>query len=126
MKVRINGNKLRLRLKQFEVKSFQEKGTVSETMSFGTGDDQQLKFVMTKGGNTFAVSQSGTHIQITVPASVADNWTSTGMVGFEETVTANHGGQIALLVEKDFECVDGSDDDNAGTYPNPRIIQSAP
>lgn len=126
MKVRINGNKLRLRLKQFEVKSFEETGTVSETMSFGPGDDQQLIFVMTKGDNAFTITQSRTHILIEVPAAVADNWTSTGMVGFEETITANYGRQIMLLVEKDFECVDGNDEDNADTYPNPRIIQSAP
>jgi len=125
MKVRISGNKLRLRLKQFEVAAFRETGMVTEKMLFGPEVQQQLQFVLKKGDNKFVIEQSGTLIQVYVPATVADRWTSTDDVGFEEAITTNHRSEIVLLVEKDFECVDGNKEDNVGAYPNPRMSESA-
>ena len=81
---------------------------------------------MKKGDDHFAIEQSGVLIQVYVPASIADEWTMTDKVGFDDIVITSGGTQIMLLVEKDFECIDGKEEDNVGTYPNPRTTHSSP
>jgi hypothetical protein len=40
-------------------------------------------------------------------------------VGFSADVDSGKGRRISLLVEKDFMCMDGREEDNVGSYPNP-------
>ncbi|MCW3080821.1 hypothetical protein [Segetibacter sp.] len=122
MKVRISGNKIRFRLKEPEVKQFQQKGLVYEVIEFGIHTDEQLKFALAVAeldeiGVRFALNET----TVLVPKMTADNWTSTELVGFEAEVRTGHGKTISILVEKDFVCLDGREEENAGSYPNPLL-----
>lgn len=122
MKIRIQGNKLRFRLKQFEVDHFRKAGSLKEVVIFGSEPSQQLQFVIRKGeAGEFSLLYANTSIELSIPAATAHAWTTTEMVGFEKDVYTVHGSKIIVLVEKDFACIDGKEEDNVGTYPNPRM-----
>jgi hypothetical protein len=121
MKVRIQGNSIRFRLKQFEVETFGETGIVKEVLSFGPGVNDQMEFVLRKTEeSSYSLEQKGTVIQINIPSSVARDWTTTELVGFGETIITAKKSAVNVLVEKDFKCIDRSDEDEVGSYPNPR------
>lgn len=118
MKVRIQGNSIRFRLKQFEVESFKETGIVKEVTSFGNLDQDQLQFALCSWDEpSFSIQKDGAAIRLFVPRVVADEWTGTERVGFQEQVRTSAGTEIAVLVEKDFKCLDGNEEE--GSYPNP-------
>src|SRR3954454_103388 len=120
MKVRIANNKIRFRLKEPEVRKFQQTGTVTEALQFGTGENEQVKFSLRKEDiNEINVDFRLTEITVLVPFAQVEKWTSTELVGFEGEINTGKGKIISILVEKDFMCMDGREEDNAGSYPNP-------
>ena len=119
MKVRIQDNSIRFRLKQFEVEALSEKEIVKEVISFGDEEKDQLQFVLQAGNSDFKLEQERTIIQLNIPERVVNEWTQTDLVGFEQKITTVKGKEINILVEKDFKCLDRSDEDEVGSYPNP-------
>ena len=120
MKIRIQGNSIRFRLKQTEVKHFNEEGEIKEELSFGILPADKLSFVLKAGGSgAFTITFESNVVMLQVPAVICAEWTNTDLVGFEEKVTIGEGEMITVLIEKDFKCLDGSDVDNKDTYPNP-------
>ncbi|MCW3114026.1 MAG: hypothetical protein JWR18_2422 [Segetibacter sp.] len=122
MKVRISGNNIRFRLKQSEVKTFRQEGRVSQVTAFGFAPDDTLSFtLLASPGNVFNISKSPNAVSVEVPETIREKWTATDMVGFEEKIETGKGKTITVLVEKDFTCLDGSDIENADSYPNPKL-----
>lgn len=120
MKVRISGNKIRYRLKEPEVKQFHEKGTIEEMLEFGMEKNDRLKFTLARtNSDELSVQFSLNEIIIFIPEALAEKWTSTELVGFDAVVDTGKGKVISILVEKDFVCMDGREEDNVGSYPNP-------
>ena len=120
MKVRISGNSIRFRLKQPEVSYFQQHGNLTEVTAFGPAPADQLRFILeVSAAPELAVHFEGSATTIRVPQELADKWTGTALVGFDGMVDTGKGQQMALLVEKDFACLDAPEEANAGTYPNP-------
>lgn len=119
MKIRILGNSIRLRLKMHEVDAIRETGVIEEVLAFGPDDSDQLRFQIRTGENEFAIEQQAMTIRIIVPQSVIGTWTSTEQVGFDQTITTSKGSDIYVLIEKDFACLDGDREEEAGSYPNP-------
>ena len=120
MKVRISGNKIRFRLKQPEVNQFQQKGSVSEVLEFGSNQNDQIKFTLSESNtSTIDVQFKSNETTVLVPKEQAKEWTSTDLVGFDAEVDTGKGKKIGILVEKDFMCMDGREEDNVGSYPNP-------
>ncbi|MGA2851774.1 MAG: hypothetical protein ABSE46_22450 [Terracidiphilus sp.] len=56
---------------------------------------------------------------ILIPADHANAWGTTDQVGIAEDISLGNLGSLALLIEKDFACLDRSDEDNQDTFPNP-------
>lgn len=122
MKVRISGNNIRFRLKQSEVQTFRQKGTISQVTAFGLDADDALSFtLLATANNAFKIFRSSNTVIVEVPKTIREQWTGTEMVGFEEKIETGKGKTITVLVEKDFTCLDGSDDENKDSYPNPRL-----
>jgi hypothetical protein len=119
MKVRLLGNTIRLRLKVFEVEALRDTHQIEEVLAFGPSDANKLRFRIRTGDDAYAIEQQEMCITVIVPRSVIREWTSTGMVGFEQTITTPMGQEIYVLVEKDFACLDGDREEEAGSYPNP-------
>jgi hypothetical protein len=118
MKLRLQANSIRLRLKRGEVAQLIARGFVEETISFGS--DQTLSYrlqISTKLTEPRAVFATG-KIEVTVPVETASNWASGNDVGIEANQPA---GELPLqiLIEKDFACLNGPEEQNVDTFPNP-------
>ena len=126
MKIRISNNSIRFRLKQKDVNEFSKEGKVAEVLAFGLTSEEQLHFtlaVTTEAAFSIqfqAPATDITSITLYVPEAVAREWTTTDLVGFEETIDTGKGTTIKILVEKDFACIDRGEKENEGTYPNPK------
>lgn len=120
MKVRILGNSIRFRLKQPEVSQFEKGGSITESTEFGPEPADQIRFCLERyNGSELAVRFQANTTTIQVPQALAQEWTQTERVGFNGEVDTGKGRKIRVLVEKDFMCIDGNEEDNAGAYPNP-------
>jgi len=122
MKVRIAGNSIRFRLKQSEVKHFQETGEISEIVRFGISTADQLSFTLqTFTANSFQILYQCNAVVVLIPQSISNEWAATEQVGFDATVDTGKGEAIYILVEKDFKCLDRNDIEDEDAYPNPNM-----
>src|SRR5947208_1262510 len=81
MKIRIQGNSIRYRLKQPEVESFQHSGQVTETIQLGMKPEEKLRFILQKSDvNAIALHYSSDTAVVLVPESIAVQWTDTDQV----------------------------------------------
>ena len=110
MKLRINGDSIRLRLARGEVARFAASGEVEDAIHFGGGS--MLKYALQVGDSVEQPRATFSDGKILVVVSKADaqKWATTDQVGIE-------GDKIA--VEKDFQCMHGDKERDADAYPNP-------
>lgn len=112
MKIRIKGNALRYRLTRSDITTLSEKGEVLEQTVFA---GQTLIYALkTTTHSDLSADFIGNIITLFMPESMIDEITHTDKVGF-----SNAHGQLFLLVEKDFTCLDNVEEDQSDNYPNP-------
>jgi len=58
-------------------------------------------------------------VAILIPADQAHAWGEIDQVGIAEDISLGNLGSLALLIEKDFACLDRSEEDNEDAFPNP-------
>lgn len=121
MKLRIKGNSIRIRLTKTEVDRFEKEHYLEESTEFVTG---RLTYVLAKDAtmNELGAKIEGTKITVQVPLAIADHWTSTDEVGFQNNFSIGTDKQLFLLVEKDFVCLDNTFEDQSDNYPNPNAV----
>ena len=120
MKVRIQGNSFRFRLKQPEVDRFIAAGSITEAVEFGAATESSLSFVLeVTQQEKFSVAFQSNKVIFYVPAGISDKWMSTNSTGFEKWIDNGPGRKMKLLVEKDFRCMEACAEDNAGSYEQP-------
>lgn len=121
MKIRIKGNSLRLRLLRSEVARFLAGDCLEETIHFT--QERSGKFTYTLQGdpavNLPTVEYIGSSVTILIPADQANTWGLSDHVGIAESISLGEFGTLALLIEKDFACLDRSEEDNKDTFANP-------
>ena len=121
MKLRLQFNSIRFRLKRSEVEEFVRNGRVEEKISLGTGDDEAFRYVLESAGAVSTPREVLTlrAIIVQVPVEAVMRWTSTDQIGIEGEQTVDNQTSLRILIEKDFACIDGTDEENADTFPNP-------
>lgn len=114
MKIRINGNFIRLRLNQGEIEKFSSTSQIGDTIQFGSKSlTYQLKTSIKKDVD---VNFDGSKITVEVPEFLTKQWIDTDLVGFENS----NQTQVRILVEKDFQCLHKrSGEDESDNFPNP-------
>jgi hypothetical protein len=120
MKLRIQGNSLRLRITPSEMTHLLANGRIEETVCFGSDPNASLTYALEHNTRATAMSVRYTPGEVTVILSSADaqQWAGGQDVGvYAEAATTQ--GVLSLAVEKDFACLDKSDADNRDTFPNP-------
>lgn len=91
---------------------FAKEGVMKENIQIG---DDALTYILQRTAEAeLSASFKNNIITLLVPEKMADEWTSTDQIGFE-----NKEGSLHLLVEKDFTCLDNVDEDQSDNYPNP-------
>ena len=105
MKLRIEGNTLRLRLKRTEIDTLQSDGRVEAAVDFGAGG--RLVYALEAADVPhLAVRYRPGEIVVTVPAAQATRWAgSEEEVGMDAAHALDDGGTLSILVEKDFQCL---------------------
>ena len=124
MKLRTTSNSIRLRLSQTDVRNFAEKGIVEDTLHVNRAFGQALIYNLRRDAATdqLAVRFENNCLSVSIPASIADDWTSSDRVGIEARGTLD---QPSILVEKDFACLKPrTGDDDEDSFPHPEA-QSA-
>ncbi len=123
MKIRIQGNSIRLRLSQPEVATFIETGSVSESIHFGGQPGAILTYALERSDlPELTATFSGNRVCVMVPAELGATWANSEQeVGMEHVINpSSEVGSLKILVEKDFKCLtDRPGVDESDNFPNP-------
>jgi len=114
MKIRIKGNSLRYRLTKSEIAKLSVEGCLEERTEFA-GKTLVYGIETTDTGGLSA-DFTGDRIVLRMTKAMIDELTRTDKVGFEDRT-----GTVHLLIEKDFVCIDRTEEDQSDNYPNPSL-----
>jgi hypothetical protein len=119
VKLRIQGNSVRLRLTQKEVAQLRNRGRVESFIEFAPG--RTLVYLLKGSFHVTAVTANfdGQAIRVMVPVQVLTEWIESDQVSIE----ARSQGGVQLLVEKDFQCLHKSAEQDADAYPHPLMSE---
>jgi hypothetical protein len=125
VKIRIKGNSLRLKLLRSEVVRFLAGDCLEETIHFTPEASGKLIYTLQReqAVSLTAVEYTGSKAAILIPADQANTWGSSDQVGIAESISLGEFGSLALLIEKDFACLDRSEQDNKDTFANPNAAE---
>jgi hypothetical protein len=115
MKLRLQGNSLRLRLTRSEVARLHEHGAAEETVPFSTGS--RLTYCVRERADADAVQADLCNgvITVHVPAEAILSWATSDEVGLY-----GQDGPLRIAVEKDFRCLTRpKDEESPDVYPHP-------
>jgi antitoxin component of MazEF toxin-antitoxin module len=106
MKVRIQGNSLRLRLSAAEVQQFAQTGRVDEAIAFGPEQAQTQHYVLARRDAVagITVDFTGNSVMVYLPESVAAAWTSQSDTGLSGVVENGTASGLKVLIEQDQDC----------------------
>jgi hypothetical protein len=119
MKIRIKGNSIRYRLTMSEVEAFSSTGSVSESTSFGK-NKFHYSLVADPDIAALGAKFENNTITLMLPEKHAGTWAESSAIGFTNTLKLEGGELLTLLLEKDFTCLDETEEDQSDNYPNPR------
>ena len=102
-----------------EVDTFSRTGLYEERTSFGQNEFIYSLKAMPGVDALKATFNEGT-ITLMVPEKQAREWAGNNRVGFSHTQELPGGNSLALLLEKDFACLDETGEDQSDNYPNPK------
>lgn len=122
MKLRIKGNSIRLRLTKTEIINFGKQGSIEDKTSFAGGVLFGYTLQQKPGITELNATFSENRITVFVPETLAQQWISTDIVGFENNMDIGNGQQLFLLIEKDWVCLDNTFEDQSDNFPNPNAI----
>jgi hypothetical protein len=113
MKLRLYNDSLRLRLSQSEVAQFEQNGRVESVVSFPP--DGALTYCIEAADVArLAVRLNAGRVSVLVPKGMAQTWISTDQTAMENSMSTPR-----ILVEKDFQCLHRSTEEDADSFPNP-------
>ena len=120
MKIRIKSASLRLRLSKSEVARLVKEGLVKEETPF-PGSSFRYSVRKTLSGDALTATFDGGQITMLVPGSLIADWDNNTLISIEATMPVGVGG-LYLLLEKDFQCIDATTEDQSDNYINPNQI----
>jgi protoporphyrinogen oxidase len=122
MKIRIKGNSVRIRLSRSETQQLAETSRIEECTQFVNGTFSYV--LLASEAHTHLDAHLGDNtITVLMPAQLTSNWFANDVVGYDHHVALPDGGQLYLLIEKDFKCIDNSmGEDQSDNYENPSKI----
>jgi hypothetical protein len=115
MKLRIQGDSLRLRLTRTEVAGLHDRGVVEDTAHFAGGPGLTYRVRKSGGGDGIRAELTDRTITVQVPAGAVEAWATSDEVGL-----AARDGVLRILIEKDFRCLTRPrEEDEPDAYPHP-------
>jgi hypothetical protein len=122
MKIRIKGDSLRLRISRSEVAKLLAGDCLEETIHFAPEAGAKFTYALQQERSVSmpTVRYTENRVVVIIPADQANEWAVTDEVGIAEDISLGDLGSLALLIEKDFACLDRSDEDNQDSFANPK------
>ena len=118
MKLRIKGNTIRFRLSKTDVLIFSQNHCIVETSDFGTKVFSYGLKVSDDSGKISAEFINDSLI-VYIPSTMSKRWTESNQVGLSEDLPLINGKKLFILIEKDFQCLDETLEDQSDNYENP-------
>ena len=121
MKLRLKGNSIRLRVTRSELARLQAGEHLQETIRFSAGPNATFTYALEVGSHSQPVTVVFVDQQIAVSVSQDQltSWSGEHQVGIYASLPVDETTVLEVSIEKDFACLDLSDEDNADTFANP-------
>lgn len=117
MKIRIKGNSVRLRLTKTDVRNLDETGLVKETTSFGKS---VFAYRLHRAEQKeMTASFENETITVSMPQGMVDILVNTDRITYDARQDIGNEETLYILVEKDFQCIDHTTEDQSDMYINP-------
>lgn len=118
MKLRIKGNSIRLRLSKSEVETLATTGTIKEQTDIGNiSFIYQLKKEDT---NILKADLQNNTLTVYIPHDFTNEWVHNNIVGIDNKSVDGNIPRLYILVEKDFKCIDNTEEDQSDNFDNPK------
>ena len=119
MKIRIQGDTIRLRLSQTEIDRLSQTGEIKEATHFGS-DVFAYSISLIDQLTEPTASYRGGKIAVQVPQEMGTEWIESDQVGIENKAYTNQSDGLKILIEKDFQCLHKRrNEDESDAFPNP-------
>lgn len=120
VKLRIRDNSIRLRLMRGEVDALRADGLVSARTAFPGSRSFRYSLESSPASVNPAAFFSDNELIVRLPETAVLAWATTEQVSIRGEQVLDDGDKLAILVEKDFVCLAGRDDeDESDMYPHP-------
>lgn len=119
MKLRILDDSIRLRLDREEVESLARGKKIACTTRFPAGPSFCYELTTHAGGAAAEFGNQG--ITVTLSTDIVNSWASDETAVSIRESMALPQGELRILVEKDFECLDPREGESqSNRFPNPK------
>ena len=121
MKLRLQSNSIRFRLKQKEVRGLAEMGRVEEMVVIGGEWGGTFSYTLESSPNveTPEANLLKSGVVVRLPREAVMKWAMGDDVGIEARIPVTGNKELHLIIEKDFACLNGPPEQNIDTFPNP-------
>ena len=123
MKLRLKGNAIRLRLSQTDVETLVEKGFVQEEIKFSKNLALSYRLELHEDILKPGVIYAGNSIVVFIPQHFTNLWPFNNIAGTSTLHITEDGTEIFLLIEKDFKCLDDTEEDQSDNFANPKLMK---
>jgi hypothetical protein len=95
--------------------------TLEETIHFGHEANAKFTYALQQEWSERrpAIQLASNKVTVRLPSNEARAWGVTDQVGIAANIDTGRSMPLALLIEKDFACLDRSEEENHDTFPNP-------
>ena len=97
MKLRIEGNSIRMRLRKSEIELFEKNKTVNDALNLG--NSIFVYSIEMSKKNEITSQLSSQELKVFIPELLAEKWINSSLVSLE-----NKFQDCNILIEKDFKC----------------------
>ena len=116
MKLRIEDNGIRLRLRKSDLDTLAGSRTVIGSVAFLTKATFIFELSISNSINEVEAILTKHKIQVLLPETKANKWIESKQVGIEKYITLEDGSKLKVLVEKDFPCLDRENENKDDTF----------
>lgn len=121
MKLRLYQNSIRMRAQIPEVEAVKTTGVIEAFVQLGPNENDRLNYkVKFDNSSALNVEFHDREVVMHVPEKIGHQWARSEEVGIYGTQDLGNGKTLRILLEKDFKCLDNTDEDQSIMYPNPR------
>ncbi len=112
MKLRLEGNSIRLRVRKSDLLQLDAEGLIAETLIFP--NNTVLTYALKTDSTADAINAhfSADALTVLIPLSIATIWATSDVVSLQNTLETG----LFILIEKDFPCKDRTDEDKKDTF----------